>query len=331
MIPSPLRTFLPLAAVAIVLAGCGTQAAGSSSSTPTAALATPGATTVPTPPPTPVITGSSAAIINGHTIPLSDYRLLLTLSQRTSSTPVSVKALETQVKQEIVYDEMIREYAAAHHIALTKAEITAQEQQDEQRNGGKAAFQKLLATRYGLTLTDYQALIQPNLLGQKVEKMVAPLKAAKPARSNASAKALAEQILNQLRHGASFAVLARKYSDDTGSAQRGGNLGTIYPNETVPPFNQAAFHAPLRQYEIVHSQFGYHIVEVLSRGTGTPPVQPGQPAGKRGPTAQVRHILISTQAPSTQQQQQQQQAQFVSWLQGQAKRAKVTWVAQVKG
>jgi parvulin-like peptidyl-prolyl isomerase len=163
--------------------------------------------------------------------------------------------------------------------------------------------------------------VAPNLLAQKVEKAVIPLKAG---RSNAAASALAHQILNQLKHGANFAALAKKYSEDPGSAVKGGDLGTVYPGQTVPPFDQAAFHAPLKQYEIVHSTFGYHIVEVLSRGTGTPPG--AAPGAKAGPTAHVRHILISTQPPG----QQAQQQKFVTWLHNQEKVAKIKRIAVVK-
>ncbi|MGH2444028.1 MAG: peptidylprolyl isomerase, partial [Chloroflexota bacterium] len=130
-------------------------------------------------------------------------------------------------------------------------------------------------------------------------------------------------VLSQLKHGANFATLAHKYSDDTGSAVKGGDLGSVFPNQTVPPFNQAAFHAPLNTFVLVHSQYGYHIIEVLSRGTGTPP---GQPNAKPTETAHVRHILISTQPTG----QQQQRTQFLAWLHTRENQAKIKRIATVK-
>jgi len=58
-----------------------------------------------------------------------------------------------------------------------------------------------------------------------------------------------------------FAALAKKYSSDPGSAQRGGDLGAFHREEMVKPFSDAV--AALRPGQIsplVESQFGYHII-----------------------------------------------------------------------
>lgn len=314
-----LRTLLmPL--VVLLVAGCG---GGSSSSSSTATpVTTPGAVspaplTTPTPPATPVITGSVAAIVNGHSIPISRYRLLLNLRVRsTAGQPgSSTKQVASQTLDEVIFDELIREYAAAHHISVPPSELAAQLKKDQQQAGGVAQFQSQL-TRLGLTIHDYNGLVEPNLLAQKVENQVAP---AKAAHTDAQAKALAQQLLTQLQHGANFAALAKKYSDDPGSGAKGGDLGEIRRGQTVPPFEHAAFGAPLNKPVIVKSEFGYHIVEVLART----PASPGKPA-----SAHVRHILISTQLQP--QAQQAQRTKFLAWLHQQEKKASIKRVAQVK-
>ena len=77
--------------------------------------------------------------------------------------------------------------------------------------------------------------------------------------------ALAEKIKAMLLKGASFSALAKKSSIDPGSKNKGGNLGCIAPGTTVPPFNQAAFSGPVGKYQIVHSQYGYHVLLVTKR------------------------------------------------------------------
>jgi len=79
------------------------------------------------------------------------------------------------------------------------------------------------------------------------------------AKTDAAAKAKAEDILKQLKAGANFADLAKKYSDDT-SKDTGGELGFAQHGTMVPEFDKAIFSQKIGDIEIVKSQFGYHIV-----------------------------------------------------------------------
>lgn len=85
------------------------------------------------------------------------------------------------------------------------------------------------------------------------------------AKTDAAAKAKAESILKQLQSGADFAVLAKKYSDDPGSKDSGGELGSVRRGTMVPPFDNAIFTQKIGAYTIVKSQYGYHIVQVEAR------------------------------------------------------------------
>lgn len=85
------------------------------------------------------------------------------------------------------------------------------------------------------------------------------------AKTDAAAKAKAEDILKQLRGGASFAELAKKYSDDPGSKEQGGELGFAQRGRMVPAFDNAIFTQKIGDTEIVKTQFGYHIVQVEQR------------------------------------------------------------------
>ena len=67
--------------------------------------------------------------------------------------------------------------------------------------------------------------------------------------------------------GANFAELARLHSED-GSAANGGDLGWIYPGDTVPEFERAMVALkPGEVSEPVKSPFGWHLIQVLERRT----------------------------------------------------------------
>ncbi len=96
-----------------------------------------------------------------------------------------------------------------------------------------------------------------------------------------SALALASEILDRLRAGEDFAQLARRYSQDPGSRERGGDLGWFRRGQMVEQFDSAVFAMrPGQLSGIVETTFGFHIIR-LDR--------------VRGSERQARHILITAQ------------------------------------
>jgi peptidyl-prolyl cis-trans isomerase D len=82
------------------------------------------------------------------------------------------------------------------------------------------------------------------------------------AEQRAARRKLAEKVLDEAKAGKDFAELARKYSDDPGSAAKGGDLGYFPRGTMVKPFEQAAFSLkPGELSGIVESPFGFHIIK----------------------------------------------------------------------
>jgi peptidyl-prolyl cis-trans isomerase D len=128
---------------------------------------------------------------------------------------------------------------------------------------------------------------------------------ATPQQTDA-AKAKADSILKQLQGGADFAALAKKYSDDPGSKDKGGELGFVQRGTMVPSFDNAIFTQPVGALTIVKSQFGFHIVQVEKRN----------PAHEQA----LNEVLPEIQATLIQQQTAAAESQYAQQLAGEAAR-----------
>lgn len=76
----------------------------------------------------------------------------------------------------------------------------------------------------------------------------------------------AKEVKAKLDAGEKFEDLAKKYSTDTGTAEKGGDLGWFGPGAMVPEFEEAAY--ALKKNDIsepVQSQYGYHIIQLTDK------------------------------------------------------------------
>lgn len=321
------RAFPLLLPITLLLAACGTPSASPAAS-PTSAIKVPTVAPTPTPPATPVVSGGDvAAVVNGHNVPMSTFKTLLVATQRqyAGQAGVTMAQIENQVMNQVIGNEIVREYAAAHHISVPASQADARVASSLKSAGSKARFDTQLAG-LGLTESSYRLLVAQNLLVEKVAGTLFPVnketaahvrhilisphpQGKKVTRTDAQAKKLAENLKSKINHGASFAKLAKQYSDDPGSAAKGGDLGQVFPGQMVPSFNKAVFSLPVHQLAVVKSQYGYHIIEVLSRG----------PAHIAAGDTQAQQAAQAAQAQ-----------QFSKWATAQEKKATIKKIAKVK-
>lgn len=106
----------------------------------------------------------------------------------------------------------------------------------------------------------------------------------KGERIREKALKFAKELLDSIKNGADFATLARRYSDDPGSAKRGGDLGFVKRGIFYPEFESAAYALEEGEIsDVVESPVGFHIIQLLER---------------RGESIHSRHILVKLKSDS---------------------------------
>jgi peptidyl-prolyl cis-trans isomerase SurA len=125
-------------------------------------------------------------------------------------------------------------------------------------------------TRFGyhiLTVEDRRPRPQPVRLSHI---LIRPDSAS--TQDSTDARRLADSLRTALREGAAFDSLARAYSDDSRSARRGGDLGTVQPSGSLPPpFQEAISNLEVGEVSgVVETRFGYHLIKLTGREARAP-------------------------------------------------------------
>jgi peptidyl-prolyl cis-trans isomerase D len=85
----------------------------------------------------------------------------------------------------------------------------------------------------------------------------------KPPAEEAKIKSQADDILKQVKAGANFGELVKKYSEDTASVPNGGEYTIQRNGQMVPEFENAAFTLKPGESSVIKTSYGYHIVQVM--------------------------------------------------------------------
>lgn len=121
--------------------------------------------------------------------------------------------------EKVVNDAYIKELAKTHSVTVSDREVNDQVEllRAQNRLGNtNQVFEDVLKDYFGWTVDDFKRSIRQDLLA---EKLVAKL--------DTETKARADAALNELKGGADFTTVAKKYSDDAATKENGGDLGVV--------------------------------------------------------------------------------------------------------
>jgi parvulin-like peptidyl-prolyl isomerase len=201
-------------------------------------------------------------------------------NRQTDINDTSNSDIRMQVDQSImgrmVEDIVIQKIAKDLGASVSDDDVNKQLASITSNLGTDADVDKTLNDLYGWTRDQFKAnVLRPQLLKDAVQK-----KYNENPDFTKDQKAKADDVLKQIKDGGDFAELAKKYSDDTQSGADGGDLGTNTAGTFVPEFEDAAMK--LKDGEVsgvVQTQFGFHIIKMIS---------------KTDKDFHVAHILIAT-------------------------------------
>lgn len=255
--------------------------------------------------------GGDIVAVNDQHITKADF------DRRLEASPTA-----KQVLTQLVQQALIDQYGKDNKIDISQADIDKKEA-DVKSKYPPGQFEAILAQQ-GLTETDVQNILRQQLI---IEKAVAPtvhvseadIKAYfdknhatldKPAQVRARHILVADEktanmIEAKLKAGGNFAALAKQYSTDPSTKDKGGELGFFGPGQMVPAFQNAAFALPVGAISApVKSPFGWHIINVEEK-------KPAVVATLANSSAQIKDTL-------TQQAEQQQIPVFLQGLRAKA-------------
>ncbi len=265
---------LPLAAALAVAAFCAptlarAQAAPAGTSPPPAPAASP----APAPAGNPVV-----ARVGDQVIHASDVAATM------QSLPPQLRRLPQQVLYPMVLGRLVDEAAL----------VAEARKQGLEKDPAVAAAMKTAADR-----TLQSALLQkevgPDISDAAVHAQYQKQYAGKQGPRELHARHIlvktkpeADAIIAKLKAGGKFSTLAKEQSTDTGSKATGGDLGWFKEGDMVPAFSKAAF--ALKPGEVspqpVHTEFGWHVIQVLGDRRSPPP-------SFASVQEQIRHDLIN--------------------------------------
>jgi parvulin-like peptidyl-prolyl isomerase len=142
---------------------------------------------------------------------------------------------------------------------------------DLDKNADKLVSDTEIETYYGEHQGDFEEVRVRHILisTQPPPSPDAAKKGEQPkAPSKEEARKKAEEALAKARKGEDFAALAKQYTDDSASKDKGGEY-TFARGQMVPEFERAAFALkPGEISDLVETQFGYHIIKLEERHAG---------------------------------------------------------------
>lgn len=266
-----------------------------------------------------VVVDGVVAVVGKNIIKLSDVENAYSTIRRQQGY-TNAKENRCQILESILLNKLLVHKGEVDSVEVTDEEVDQQVQyylkNYVRQYGGKEAMTKATGYTYEELHDIYFRLLKERIISQRVESSITENVKITPGEVAEYYKAIPEDSipmisdeyefaeieilptvteaerervrfeLSQMRErilkGEKFSMLATLYSEDPGSAKKGGELGFFNRGDMVSEFEAAAFALkPGEVSPIVETKYGFHIIQLIER---------------RGNTINARHILLSPKA-----------------------------------
>ena len=258
------------------------------------------------------------AVVENDPILESELQAQIQFFVMNNKVDARAPGFRAQVLQQMINEKLIVAKAVLDSVTVSDEEVQQQLETAIQQRVQQVGSESRLEELYGMPLSrikrEYRDEMRKNLLAQKlqqqrfgsqqigrfeVEEFFQTYKDSLPRvpeevelshifmkprlgeAEKAAARAKMQMLLDSLAAGTDFAGLAKRHSDDPGSAPMGGNLGLVRRGQFVKEFESAVFALSDGQTSgIVETELGMHIIQLIER---------------RGDAVRARHILMRMQ------------------------------------
>jgi len=208
-----------------------------------------------------VAVGDVVATVNGKPISKAAFEIL--------SDEVNERRGENKVPDDKIIEELIKRELLSQEIAASGAmkdpKFAAKIENAQRMMLSQAAAEQFIET---VQVTDED-------LKKEYDERVGPMKTAeyKAKHILVETEQAAKDVIAKLAKGEKFDALAKKFSKDPGSKDKGGDLGWFSPQQMVAPFSEAVI--AMKNGETtqtpVQSQFGWHVIQREESREQAPP------------------------------------------------------------
>jgi peptidyl-prolyl cis-trans isomerase C len=237
---------------------------------------------------------SVAASVNGEEIPVAEveerYEAIAANPQFQQQLEAGggddfIEQVQARLLSDLIEAELVAQGAADLGVEISEADVEERRESLIEEVGGQETFEQLVEES-GLTEEQIDEQVRDITLREEIQEELSAdidvtdeeveaffeenreerFDVAEARHILVESEDEADDVIERLEDGESFADIAQEESIDTGSGEQGGDLGQFGRGQMVPEFEEAVFSAPLGEVVgPVETQFGFHVIEVIER------------------------------------------------------------------
>ena len=212
-----------------------------------------------------------AAYVGGNIIWAKDYYRQLVyirqFSEETKQANPDTAQVRSQIIDQLIERRLIEWQASKNGIRVTNKDVNDAYEQIVSQAGGEAAVQKVLRGLFNMSENEFKDIVRYQVTKEKIQdQLIAQVKVRHILIKD---EGRANEVANKAKSGENWDDLAKTYSEDVNTRDKGGDLGwlargnLVIDGKQVPEFEEAAFKAKIGEiFGPVKTEAGWEVGKV---------------------------------------------------------------------